>query len=149
MWELKHCNVWVNHLKINYKISAKSSDTCINKWTGELFCPLRVTVHRAAYWKILAICYQPQLCSLQNLRWTVQHDHSLIHVIMIIEFDTCMRHVWLKGKVTRSEKTCICVSDRYKFSPCSSQATHLPIGFQLDLSTAMLFQGVKFLKEVN
>ena len=47
-------------------------------WTGELFCHLRVTVHRAAYWQIYwVICYQPQLCSLQNLRWAVQHDHRV------------------------------------------------------------------------
>ena len=59
---------------------------------------------------------------------------------MIIEFDTCMRHVWLKGKVTHSEKTCICESDRYKFSPHSSQTTHLLIGF-IDSSTAMYSRG--------
>ena len=59
---------------------------------------------------------------------------------MIIEFDTCMRHVWLKGKVTHLEKTCICVSDRYKFSPHSSQTTQ-HIWFQLDSSTAMYSRG--------
>ena len=29
----------------------------------------------------------------------------------------------------QSKKTCICLSDRYKFSPHSSQTTHLLIGF--------------------
>ena len=52
-----------------------------------------------------------------------------------------MRHVWLKGKVTHLEKTCICVSNRYKFSPYSSQTTHLLIGFNLDSSTAMYSRG--------
>ena len=61
---------------------------------------------------------------------------------MIIEFDTCiMRHVWLKGKVTHLEKTCICVSNRYKFSPHSSQTTHFTNWFQLDSSTAMYSRG--------
>ena len=59
---------------------------------------------------------------------------------MMIEFDTCLRHVWLKGKVTHSEKTCICVNDRYKFSPRSSHTTHLLIGF-IDSSTAMCSRG--------
>ena len=58
---------------------------------------------------------------------------------MVIEFDRCMWHVWLKGKVTHSEKTCICVSDRYKFSSHSSQTTHW---FQLDSSTAMYSRGI-------
>ena len=59
---------------------------------------------------------------------------------MMIEFDTCIRHVWLKRKVTRLEKTCICVNDRYKFSPRSSHTTHLLIGF-IDSSTAMYSRG--------
>ena len=49
-----------------------------------------------------------------------------------------MRHVWLKGKVTHSEKTSICVSDRYKFSPHSLQTTHLLISFN---SRGKIFKG--------
>ena len=60
---------------------------------------------------------------------------------MMIKFDTCIRHVWLKGKVTHSEKTCICVNNRYKFSTLSSQTTHLLIGF-IDSSTAMYSSGI-------
>ena len=65
---------------------------------------------------------------------------------MIIEFDTCiMRYVWLKGKVTCSEKTCICVSDGYKFSPHSSQTTHLLIGFNY-IQVPLCIPGVKIFK---
>ena len=126
MWELKQWNVWGNHLKINYKIVLKAVRHLYKQmsWTEELFCPLRVTVHRVACWQIWQFVISCSfLCSLQNLRWTDQHDHSSIHLLW------CMRHVWLKGKVTCSEKTCICVSDRYMFSPRSSQTTHLLIGF--------------------
>ena len=51
-------------------------------------------------------------------------------------YKACM----VEGKVTRSEKTCICVKDRYKFSPRSSHTTHLLIGF-IDSSTTMYSRG--------
>ena len=60
---------------------------------------------------------------------------------MMIEFDTCMRHVWLKGKVTCLEKTCICVSDRYKFSPLLFTDNTFTSWFQLDSSTTMYSRG--------
>ena len=64
---------------------------------------------------------------------------------MFIEFDTyIMRHAWLKGKVTHSEKTCICVSDRYKFSPPLFTDNTFTNWFQLDSSTAMYSRGKIF-----
>ena len=60
---------------------------------------------------------------------------------MVIEFDRCMRHVWLNGKVTHSEKICICASDRYKvFFPLFTNNTFTN-WFQLDSSTAMYSRG--------
>ena len=52
-----------------------------------------------------------------------------------------MRHVWLKGKVTHLEKTCICVSDRYKFSPPLFTDNTFTKWFQLDSSTTMYSRG--------
>ena len=60
---------------------------------------------------------------------------------MVIEFDRYMWHVWLKGKVTLSEKICICVSDRYKFSSPLFTNNTFTNCFQLDSSTAMYFRG--------
>ena len=60
---------------------------------------------------------------------------------MIIEFDTCMRHVWLKGKVTHSEKTCICVKRQIQvFSPLFTDNTFTN-WFQLDSSTTTYSRG--------
>ena len=66
MWELKQWNVQVNLLKINYKIVLKAVRHLYKQmsWTGELFCPLRVTVHRGSLLTDLAICYQLQLSLL-------------------------------------------------------------------------------------
>ena len=48
-WELKQWNVWVDQLKIKYKIVLKAvTPVQTNVYTG-IVCPLRVTVHRAAY----------------------------------------------------------------------------------------------------
>ena len=52
-----------------------------------------------------------------------------------------MRHVWLKGKVTCSEKTCICVSDRYKVFSLPFTDNTFTNWFQLDSSTAMYSRG--------
>ena len=48
----------------------------------------------------------------------------------------------------QSEKICICLSDRYKFSPRSSQTTHLLLGFN-SIQVPPCIPGIKFLKEVN
>ena len=51
-----------------------------------------------------------------------------------------MRHVWLKGKVTHSEKTCMLLTQIQVFSPLFTDNTFTN-SFQLDSSTAMYSRG--------
>ena len=57
---------------------------------------------------------------------------------MIIEFDTCIRHVWLKGKVTHLEN--LCERQIQVFCPLFTDNT-FNNWFQLDSSTAMYSRG--------
>ena len=60
---------------------------------------------------------------------------------MIIEFDTCMRHVRLKGKsYTFGENLYLCEQQIQVFSPLFTDNTFTN-WFQLDSSTAMYSRG--------
>ena len=106
-------------------------------WTGELFCHLRVTGHRAAYWQIyLAICYQLQLCSLQNLRWAVQHDHR----VWYMHNEACMVE-WKSYMSSFSWRKLVFVwATDTSFLPLFTDNTFTN-WFQLDSSTAMYCRG--------
>ena len=127
IWELKQCNVWVNHLKTNYKIVLKAV-THLHKqmsFTEELFCHLRVTVHRQPIDRFIG-----QFVISHNFAHCRTWDELFN---MIIEFDTCiMRQVWCKGKVTcpPSVRGNLYLSEQQiQVFSHSAQTMHLLIGF--------------------
>ena len=112
-------------------------------WTGELFCPLRVTVHRAAYWQILQFVIScsfvhcrtwDELCNM-IIVWYIYYDHRVWYM-----HEACM----VEGKsYTFRENLYLSEQQIQVFSPLFTDNTFTN-WFQLDSSTAMYSRGKIF-----
>ena len=110
-------------------------------WTGELFCHLRVTVHRAAYWQIWQFVIS---CSFAHCRtwdelfnmiivWYIYYDHR----VWYMHNEACM----VEGKsYTFGENLYLCEWQIQVFSPLFTDNTFTN-WFQLDSNTAMYSRG--------
>ena len=112
-------------------------------WTGELFCPLRVTVHRVAYWQIWQFVIS---CSFAHC-WPWDELFNMI-IVQYIYYD---HRVWymhvacmVEGKSYMfGENLYLSEQQIQVFSPLFTDNTY-PNWFQLDSSTTMYSRGKIF-----